>query len=316
MLFEVVIPTYNNREKAQQCLAALALQSETDLFRVWLCIDGSTDGTFQWLETLPPDSYPFAFQWLQHQGRINRGRSATRNLPLAQLQAPYTLFLDSDIEPEPNWLWAWKQWVLAHPQAAGAGAVFYRNWRTHLWGHYQQTRGGARFAHGQPMPAYYLNTQNAVVPTALLQQLGGFDEHFQGWGAEDSELGYRLGLAGVPLVRNAQAVGWAVADKSMAVGLAQLRAFGASNLLYMQRKHRNWHTMYHVGWLKPGQGGWRGWLLRRAVHPAWGRLAKCLLGIPWRGLQLRALHLLVVQAVVQGLKAGPLKQAPPPTGGA
>jgi glycosyltransferase involved in cell wall biosynthesis len=39
-------------------------------------------------------------------------------------------------------------------------------------------------------------TRNASVPRALLDRVGHFDESFVGWGYEDTELGYRLSLAG------------------------------------------------------------------------------------------------------------------------
>jgi len=43
-------------------------------------------------------------------------------------------------------------------------------------------------------------TRNASVPRALLDRVGHFDESFVGWGYEDTELGYRLSLAGARFI--------------------------------------------------------------------------------------------------------------------
>ena len=100
MLFSIVIPTYNNLDELRRCLAALDRLENRD-FEVLVGVDGSTDGTRDFLESYAPK---FPFYHLYHPGGVNQGRSATRNLALGQLSGKYTLFLDSDMEAAPDLL--------------------------------------------------------------------------------------------------------------------------------------------------------------------------------------------------------------------
>ncbi len=54
---------------------------------------------------------------------------------------------------------------------------------------------GAHLA-GFAIPWVLFVTQNASIPRALFDRVGGFDEDFRGWGYEDTEFGYRLHVAG------------------------------------------------------------------------------------------------------------------------
>jgi glycosyltransferase involved in cell wall biosynthesis len=44
----VITPTYNNLPELRQCLKALSQQTYTD-FVAYVCVDGSTDGTLEYL---------------------------------------------------------------------------------------------------------------------------------------------------------------------------------------------------------------------------------------------------------------------------
>jgi hypothetical protein len=49
---------------------------------------------------------------------------------------------------------------------------------------------------------------NFSVEHALLDEVGHFDESFEGWGVEDGELAYRLARAGASFVLEKKAYGW------------------------------------------------------------------------------------------------------------
>jgi GT2 family glycosyltransferase len=49
---------------------------------------------------------------------------------------------------------------------------------------------------------------NFSVEHALLDEVGPFDERFQGWGGEDAELAYRLAKHGARFVLEKKAYGW------------------------------------------------------------------------------------------------------------
>jgi glycosyltransferase involved in cell wall biosynthesis len=96
----VIIPTYNNLPELRQCLKALSQQTYTD-FVAYVCVDGSTDGTLEYLSSQP---YEFV-KVLTHPDGRNHGRNAARNLALPYLhQHRWVAFLDSDSIPLPNWL--------------------------------------------------------------------------------------------------------------------------------------------------------------------------------------------------------------------
>ena len=97
MFVTVVIPTRNNVAELRACLASLDRQT-TAPDRIVVCIDGSTDGTTEFLESLS-DARVIA---VAHPANAHRGRSATRNLALPLLLDGFVLFLDSDMRLDPG----------------------------------------------------------------------------------------------------------------------------------------------------------------------------------------------------------------------
>jgi len=60
------------------------------------------------------------------------------------------------------------------------------------WVEYTDSRGVRKVAEGAPIPPRYFMTGNSSVGAALLARAGGFDEEFDEYGGEDTEMGYRL----------------------------------------------------------------------------------------------------------------------------
>ncbi len=58
-----------------------------------------------------------------------------------------------------------------------------------------------------PAPWVYFSGGLTAIAKEILNHIGLFDEHFHSWGAEDSELGLRLYLAGYSMVLNRRASG-------------------------------------------------------------------------------------------------------------
>ena len=88
----VVVPTHNNVDELARCLGSLQAQDRAP-DRVIVCVDGSTDGTLQYLASLT-DSSPLAIHARTHPGNVHRGRAATRNLALDLLKDDYVWFVD------------------------------------------------------------------------------------------------------------------------------------------------------------------------------------------------------------------------------
>jgi glycosyltransferase involved in cell wall biosynthesis len=242
MLFSLVIPTYNNLPELQRCLQALDLVARDD-FEVLVCVDGSTDGTSEWLSQA---QFHFPMVALAHVGGKNRGRSATRNLALPKIRGRYTLFMDSDMEAAPDLLDRHLE-VLEKGAAISIGPVQYRNRGHNIWVRYTSERGVAKYSHGAAVPFNYFITPNTALPTAFFRDLGGFDEAIAHYGGEDMELGYRIFIRFGPVFYyNALAGVTTTQPKMLDEALCQLQEYGATGLRYICQK---WPELNQIYWV-------------------------------------------------------------------
>src|SRR6185369_13801965 len=97
MRFSIVIPTYERREIVTRSVAALNRQSFRD-FEVVVVDDGSSDGTAEALRALDVN-FP-----LEVISRPNEGASVARNVGAASASGEYLVFLDDDMEADPEML--------------------------------------------------------------------------------------------------------------------------------------------------------------------------------------------------------------------
>jgi glycosyltransferase involved in cell wall biosynthesis len=168
----VIIPTYNNLPELRLCLKALSQQSYKD-FVAYVCVDGSTDGTLEYLRCQP---YEFV-KVLTHPDGRNHGRNAARNLALPYLhQHRWVAFLDSDSIPLPNWLEAFcaayqseeevllGNYSFTPPSVQTCGIRIQKLWRSKI--HIQRAKK-ANFR------ALLLN--NSFLSAEVFRHLGGFD---------------------------------------------------------------------------------------------------------------------------------------------
>ena len=94
--FDIIIPTYNNLSELKECLNGFSGQIFKD-FRIIVCIDGSNDGTNEYLEST---QFEFELIKLNHPNNAHKGRDETRNLSLNHIKAQYIILFDSDIVPD------------------------------------------------------------------------------------------------------------------------------------------------------------------------------------------------------------------------
>ncbi|MEO8196475.1 MAG: glycosyltransferase family 2 protein [Thermoanaerobaculia bacterium] len=198
----VVIPTHNRRAILERALDALAVQSRPD-FRVVVVDDGSTDGTWEWLEARVARGCGPPLAVVKQE---NRGQGQARNRALREVAEEWVLFLGDDILARPDFV---AEHLAAHLSSVRPIAVVgFTDWRrsemrvtpalemANVEGHQ------FGFAHMQPeqeVPFTCFYTSNLSLPRALLGD-EPFDSGFAAYGWEDIELGYRLSLAGLKLV--------------------------------------------------------------------------------------------------------------------
>ncbi len=296
MLFSAIIPTYDNLRELEACLSALAAIPGGDL-EVHVCVDGSTDGTSEWLENA---QFPYPLLVHHHPNRKNRGRSATRNLALPHVTGKYVLFLDSDMEAEMDLLEQHRK-VLSQGDTVSLGTVKYHNLKQNLWVRYTSERGVAKYAPGAEVPFNYFITPNTALPSKWFTQVGGFDEKINRYGGEDMELGYRLHLEVSPrFIYNRDAVVKTTQPKTLAEALPQLREYGATGIPYIRQK---WPEMSEVYWVHSCESRkLKDRLFEMTTRQPFRSIAKFLLHITPFFIQKQLINYLVISYVHEGYR--------------
>lgn len=296
MLFSLVIPTYNNLPELRNCLSALD-RIERDDFEVLVGVDGSTDGTTEWLQNA---HFRYPLFHFAHPNRENRGRSATRNLALPHVRGKYTLFMDSDMEASPDLLQQHLR-ILQRGQSISIGTIAYRNRGTNVWVRYASERGVAKFDDGSIVPFNYFITPNTALPTEYFQEVGGFDEAINQYGGEDMELGYRIQQRFQPrFFFNSSAIVTTIQPKQLEEALPQLREYGATGLRYITQK---WPDLRHIYWVNRCESRkWTDRLFEALTAPTFQRFAKWLLRFTPFFIQKFLINYLVISAVHTGYR--------------
>jgi glycosyltransferase involved in cell wall biosynthesis len=227
----IVMPAHGRRELVETSLRSLARQSSPPPFEVIVVDDGADPGLGRRIEKLG----------LGLDARVvhlaeNRGRSAARNAGIREARGDVVAFLDSDMETVPGF-------VAAHAAAHEDGrTVVLGNIRTApairrgAFVEYIDSRGVQKVAPGRPVPPRYFMTGNSSVGAELLRSAGGFDEDFDEYGGEDTEMGYRLAALGGRFRYAAEAVSYHLDLNSVPHMARRLRRYGERMLPILVRK--------------------------------------------------------------------------------
>lgn len=194
----VVVATLNRLELLRALLADLDRQEcPRKLFEVVVVDNGSTDGTGAWLRAQSrPD--------LRVLTEERPGAAAARNAGWRAAHGERILFLDDDMGPEPGVVGCHWEAHRRSPEASFLGHV-HNPWRDRpepflRYLAERDERDAFPFSDGERTPFTSFFTGHVSVPRGALEALGGFDESFAAYGHEDTELGWRLDRAGVPLI--------------------------------------------------------------------------------------------------------------------
>jgi glycosyltransferase involved in cell wall biosynthesis len=177
MRFSVVIATKDRAAFLARALDSLELQRGAPPFEVIVVDNGSSDGTRE-LAIARRESNSLDLTYVSVP-KPNRG--AARNAGIAAARGAIVVFVDDDV-------WLPEEFLAAHAAAhagifpvAASGPILnvpsYDARPKPSWTNYS----GAFFC-----------TCNVSVPRASLEAVGGFDERFELYGWEDTELGLRL----------------------------------------------------------------------------------------------------------------------------
>ena len=203
MFISVIIPTYNRLHILKKCLLALEKQQESKLYEgyeILVVDDGSTDGTINFLQN--------EATYLSHVQLIKQdhaGPGVARNNGVSSAIGDVIIFIDSD-------LIVTKTFLSSHAKA------LLQTWaksNNHLCFTYGAVINTANFSNPtserhklRDISWAYFATGNVAIDKATLLKAGLFDPAFKLYGWEDLELGERLRLMGVKLIKCPAAVGY------------------------------------------------------------------------------------------------------------
>jgi len=177
----VVIATKDRQRYVDGALSALAAQTGAPPFEVVVADNGSTDSTRAVVERHAREGLAVTYVF---EPKPNRGKA--RNRGVAAARGDYLVFCDDDVALPPGWL-------AAHAAAhAGSDPCVVNGPILNVPSPAERPK---------PRPANYsrafLCTCNASLPAKAFHAVGGFDENFELYGWEDTELGLRLRAAGL-----------------------------------------------------------------------------------------------------------------------
>jgi GT2 family glycosyltransferase len=180
ILLSVVIGTYNRIEVLKQCLDSLI--GKIAVTNEIIVIDaGSTDNTREYLRDLQ------GVKVICDEGLLGQARSLNR--VIRSLKSKYVCWLSDDNIAQPGILDQAVS-ILEHDSKIGVVALKVRDISGPFIG--EEYVGGI-------WPTGVLNCNQGILPVALLNRIGGFDEQFRDYGI-DSDLTTRVLLEGYKVV--------------------------------------------------------------------------------------------------------------------
>ena len=203
-LISVLIPTFNRRNVLERTLPTLFQQDfPADRFEVVVVVDGSSDGTIEFLRKLASPCSMYIVE------QPNEGPAAARNAGLRTAHGELILFLDDDILCPPNLLRFHAEAHVGHAFRVAFGPIRIsrgsaETLATDFARNGAMERNKSLDAGVLPRIGDLCLDPNSSLPRALLTQLGEFNEEF-GAARETADMALRLRSAGAEFfyLRNA-----------------------------------------------------------------------------------------------------------------
>ena len=211
----VIISTYNNPDFLSLVLAAYAKQSDYH-FNIYIADDGSDTSTHNLIEQTSRD-FPVKIQHVWHEDQGFR-KARIHNLTLQHVKEDYVLLTDGDCIPHPHLIATHRRLAQEGTLICGSRILLSRAYTEHLC----QTKDIPSFTALHYIKNRLKNNINRMFPLFLpahlsavkkrlsgihgchischtkhLLHINGFDESFEGWGREDSDLVARLLHSGI-----------------------------------------------------------------------------------------------------------------------
>ena len=235
----IVVSTYQRLPLLRRSLpTVLAQDLDPGAFEVLVVVDGSTDGSLEYLDSLVRTTGPsgIAPPPLRVVAQENRGLAAARNRGAREARGGIVLWLDDDAHASPQLARAHLE---RHGKEGGEGVVLgpfpllprarasflsagVARWADDL---------ARRLACTDRAPAFTdCCFANASLPRSLWERTGGFDETFRRFGNEDYDYGLRLARSGARFAFEPGAIASQDYGKDFAAWLRDWRDIGRADV--------------------------------------------------------------------------------------
>lgn len=302
----VVVTIHNGGPHYSTCFESLCrLTYPPDRLEVHMVDDCSTDGTREFLRRQAPPGFIH-----RHFPDSNLGRSRACNLALGHATGELVIFLDGDMEVQPDFV---EQHVeeLARPgREAVVGKVEPAPWlpgsKLNRYLYESSLRGARRFGAGQSLGFQYLIFNNAALSRAAVEAGGTFEESLRHFGGKDILFAYRVAQrfpCGIyygdgPVSCHHQ-------DRPLDAHLKLLRDYGCHNLPQIVSRHPEIAGTLAADFAWPLAG--RHFRCKRALgrllfNPITCFLGRALLPVTPFPISNALVRFLFVAAVVRGLR--------------
>ena len=203
----VIVPTADDDMRLEWLLEGLCRQTTRE-FEVLVVSDGGSSAT-QALVRSFDDRLDIAYLSFDRP-RVEQRAGATRNFGARYSVGEQLVFLDGDVVPDPDLVEAHAAHFSPRFALVGyrryIGVEYVRPFRPTL--DYDYLRGLStadwRFEHyGRWRPRdlhLHFFGCNYSIPAGMFCDLGGHDERFEGWGGEDTDIGYRIIQSGFEIL--------------------------------------------------------------------------------------------------------------------
>ncbi|HKI60255.1 MAG TPA: glycosyltransferase family 2 protein [Mariprofundaceae bacterium] len=213
----VLISTYNSPNFLRLVLEGYRKQSDTN-FVIYIADDGSGDETSTLIKAFQAD-FPVPIHCIWHNDYGFR-KARVHNMAIKQIVEPYVILTDGDCIPLPRMIETHRRIARKGHLISGGRVLLSQQWTEAV------TRGASKLRSDAPIAEWLRHRLkrniNRILPIIMPSHVGaphqqlkgirgchiscwlddlirinGFDESFEGWGREDSDLVVRLFHAGI-----------------------------------------------------------------------------------------------------------------------
>jgi glycosyltransferase involved in cell wall biosynthesis len=225
------MPAYNSLKYLGFTLGSLEKQDiGFEIFEVIVVDDGSNDGTEDYLK-----NYSGQINLRPVINQKNLGRARSRNAGIQNSSNELIIFLDSDIEVEPDFIRLHLEQNKNLDVACVGKVIFHKDIKKTKFMKYLDSRGAAKIYNNVQVPGQYFRTTNSSVPKKILMKIGCFDENFTSYGGEDTEIGMRISRE-IKIISLPGAIGYNRHIRNLEDTLKIIKEYGEYSLPHLLKK--------------------------------------------------------------------------------